>query len=88
MYFSRLMWIINPFIADHLSQTNLGDMIETLLELHNDFSQKSFFLLWQLLGHYSLSIKIALKALQELVLMPTTYLSEKGFSCLGTENLH
>ena len=37
------MWITNPFIADHLSQANLGDIMETLLELHNDFSQKSFF---------------------------------------------
>ena len=83
------MWIINPFIADHLSQTNLGDMMETLLELHNDFSQKSFFKTHPYYGDYWVSLlefpeykTIALKALQELVLMPTTYLSEKGFSCL------
>ena len=29
-----------------------------------------------------LSIRLLLKTLQQLVLMPTTYMSEKGFSCL------
>ena len=83
------MWIINPFIADHLSQANLGDMMEALLELHNDFYQKSFFKTHPYYGDYWVSLlespvykTIALKALQVVVLMPTTYLSEKGFSCL------
>ena len=37
---------------------------------------------WVGLLEFSGHKKIALKALQQLVLMPTTYLSEKGFSCL------
>ena len=33
------MWIIiNPFIADHLKQTNLGELMETPVELQQDFS--------------------------------------------------
>ena len=83
------MRIINPDIADHFSQANLGDMMEALLELQNDFLQKSFFKTRPYHSDYCVSSlkspeykTIATKALQTLVLMPTTYLSEKGFSCL------
>ena len=34
------MRIINPDIADHFSQANLGDMMEALLELQKDFFAK------------------------------------------------
>ena len=37
------MRIINRFIADNLKQIQLRDMMETLLELQKDFSQKLFF---------------------------------------------
>ena len=63
--------------------------METLLELQNDFSQKSFFRTYPYYGDYWVSLpdspeykKIALKTLHQLVLMPTIYLSEKGFSSL------
>ena len=36
------MWIINPFIADHLKQANLGELIETLMKLLRDFSESVF----------------------------------------------
>ena len=83
------MWIINPFIADHLKQTNLGELMETLVELQQDFSERASFKSHFYYGDYSVSLfkspeykKIASKALRELVVMPTTYMSEKGFSCL------
>ena len=81
------MWIINPFIADHLKQANLGELIETLMELHQDFAERASFKTHLYYGDFWVGLlespeynKIALKALRKLVMMPTTYMSEKRFS--------
>ena len=83
------MWIIHPFIADHLKQINLGELMETLVELQQNFFKRVSFKTHFYNGDYWVGLlespeykKITLKAFRELVLMPTTYMSEKDFSCL------
>ena len=63
--------------------------METLVKLQQDFFKRVSFKTHFYNGDYWVGLlespehkKIALKALRELVLMPTTYMSEKEFSCL------
>ena len=37
------IWVINPFIADHLKQSNFGELIEKVMELQRDFSERASF---------------------------------------------
>ena len=63
--------------------------METLVELQQDFSKRAFFKSHLYYRDYRVDLlespeykKIALEVKRELVVMPTTYISEKGFSCL------
>ena len=82
------MWIINPFIAEHVDKADVGVFTEDLLELTADLVKGFSFKGREYYGDFWVSLldsdyrNIAIIALQKLVLMPTTYLSEKGFSCL------
>ena len=44
------MWIINPFIADCLKQANLGELVETLIKLHQDFLKERLLKLIVIMG--------------------------------------
>ena len=72
------VWIINPFIADHLKEANLGKLMKILINLQQNFSEIASFKTLLHYEYYSVGLlespeyKIALKILQQLVLMPTT----------------
>ena len=83
------MWIVNSFVSEHTERTQLGNLMESLLDLHTDFMQKSSFTAFDYNGDFCVSLiqfpeyqTLAEEALSILVHMVTTYLSEKGFSAL------
>ena len=65
------MWIINAFVVDYLKQENLGDMMEALLKLQKNFSQKSFFRTYPYYGDYWLSL-LASHEYKKMALKPCT----------------
>ncbi|XP_078256189.1 protein FAM200A-like [Rhinoraja longicauda] len=77
------MWIVNPFITSHIKRADFGEISEVLMELHYDFTQKSSFEMcyygdyWVGLFAFPEYKSITLKALQPLVMMTTTFLSEQ-----------
>ena len=86
--FARDMWVLNPFNNSLLGEETIGDMASNLIDLSQDMVQKSIFGtlsygdFWVNLLKIDEYSGLATAALQKLVIMPTTYLSEKEFSCL------
>ena len=87
--FDKEMWIMNPFDMEYVRKAEFEESFENLIDLSQDFSLKFQF---QSVGSYRnfwTSIldekefkSLAILALRRLVMMPTTYMAEKGFSVL------
>lgn len=86
----KFEWIMNPFIYKNYQKYNLdGNSENQLIDICNDKVQEAIFHkkdnytnFWVEVLQNSNYSEIAKKAISKLVIMPTTYLAEKGFSAL------
>lgn len=83
----KTKWILNPFLKDNVSGTNLTNSEqETLIEMHCDSHMKDMFKQCHRTQFWAKAFKeehyksVATKAIKELVSFHSSYLSEQGFS--------
>lgn len=81
-------WIENPFSVDMMSVSLNNDLEDQLIELSCDSGLKTIFhemsleMFWSNIHSKSDYKKLSTEAISSLLIFPTTYLCEKGFSTM------